>query len=266
MSSGKSGLKLVSLNRGHDPREFALVAFGGGGGLHAAALAAELGCRKVVIPRGAAVFSAWGMMMSDLRRDYFVTRVIDAEGEAASPLAALVAEVTAAAIGTFGAEGIEVARLAFRRLVRCRYQNQEHAVEIPLEDGAIDTAALAALVRDFHAAHEREYSYRLAAPVEIVGLHLVATAAIEKLAFVDQPVTGAALEAARKGTRAVDFAELGVHPSAIYDALRLEPGMEIDGPAIIEDPGTTIVLHPGNRATIDRFGNVQIDLGAGAAS
>ncbi len=261
-----NALKLVSLNRGHDPREFALVAFGGGGGLHAAALAAELGCRKVVIPRGAAVFSAWGMMMSDLRRDYFVTRVIDAEGEAASPLAALVAEVTAAAIGTFGAEGIEVARLAFRRLVRCRYQNQEHAVEIPLEDGAIDTAALAALVRDFHAAHEREYSYRLAAPVEIVGLHLVATAAIEKLAFVDQPVTGAALEAARKGTRAVDFAELGVHPSAIYDALRLEPGMEIDGPAIIEDPGTTIVLHPGNRATIDRFGNVQIDLGAGAAS
>src|SRR5207244_1497576 len=71
-----NALKLVSLNRGHDPRDFALVAFGGGGGMHAVALAGELGIGKVVIPRAASVFSAWGMLMSDLRRDFFVTRLL----------------------------------------------------------------------------------------------------------------------------------------------------------------------------------------------
>ena len=79
-----NALKLVSLNRGHDPRDFTLVAFGGGGGMHGVALAAELGVRKVVVPRGASVFSAWGMMMSDLRRDYFVTRLADLRNGAAA--------------------------------------------------------------------------------------------------------------------------------------------------------------------------------------
>ena len=79
-----NALKLVSLNRGHDPRDFTLVAFGGGGAMHAVALAAELGVRKVVVPAGASVFSAWGMMMSDLRRDYFVTRLADLKPGAAA--------------------------------------------------------------------------------------------------------------------------------------------------------------------------------------
>ena len=87
-----NALKLVSINRGYDPRDFTLVAFGGGGGMHAAALGAELGVKKVVIPRGAPVFSAWGMMMSDLRRDYFVTRLIEFDG---APLSRIAAQVNA---------------------------------------------------------------------------------------------------------------------------------------------------------------------------
>ena len=87
-----NALKLVSLNRGHDPRDFTLVVFGGGGAMHGAELAADLGCRSIVIPRGAAVFSAWGMMMSDLRRDYFLTRLIAGDtAEAAPAIAALIA-------------------------------------------------------------------------------------------------------------------------------------------------------------------------------
>ena len=85
-----NALKLVSLNRGHDPRDFTLVAFGGGGGMHGVALAAELGVRKVVVPAGASVFSAWGMMMSDLRRDYFVTRLADLRKGAAAGIEARV--------------------------------------------------------------------------------------------------------------------------------------------------------------------------------
>ena len=86
-----NALKLVSLNRGHDPRDFTLVAFGGGGGMHGVALAVELGVRKVVVPAGASVFSAWGMMMSDLRRDYFVTRLADLKTGAAAGIEALFA-------------------------------------------------------------------------------------------------------------------------------------------------------------------------------
>ena len=87
-----NALKLVSLNRGHDPRELTLVAFGGGGGMHAMALAAELGVKKVVVPANASVFSAWGMMMSDLRRDYFITRLADLKAGSAAGIEAAFAE------------------------------------------------------------------------------------------------------------------------------------------------------------------------------
>src|SRR5205814_7868067 len=89
-----NALKLVSVNRGHDPRDFTLVAFGGGGGMHAVSLATELGIGKVVVPRAAEVFSAWGMLMSDLRRDYFVTRLLGLTPENAEELGALLDEVT----------------------------------------------------------------------------------------------------------------------------------------------------------------------------
>src|SRR5690606_4233661 len=101
-----NALKLVSLNRGHDPRDFTLVVFGGGGGMHGVALAAELGVRKVVVPAGAAVFSAWGMMMSDLRRDYFVTRLADLKAGAAAGIEALFAETETHAREQFAGEGV----------------------------------------------------------------------------------------------------------------------------------------------------------------
>src|SRR5581483_7928563 len=89
-----NALKLVSLNRGHDPRDFTLVAFGGGGGMHAVPLAQELGMKRVVVPRGASVFSAWGMMMSDLRRDFFVTRLIEQGDGMVAALVALLDETS----------------------------------------------------------------------------------------------------------------------------------------------------------------------------
>ncbi len=253
-----NALKLVSLNRGYDPRDFALVAFGGGGGMHAVALATELGCRTVIVPRGASVFSAWGMMMSDLRRDAFVTRLIEAGEGAPDRLTALLLETTDAARARFAAEGVSADQLALTALVKCRYRNQEHAVEVPVEAGPQDAGAVADLYGRFHAIYEREYTYRLDAPVEIVGLHLIATAAVGKLEPTPLPVTGATPDAARKGRRTVDYAEAGRHEADIYDAERLEPGMRFGGPAVIEDPGTTVVVHPGNRVGIDPYGNIHI--------
>jgi N-methylhydantoinase A len=257
-----NALKLVSLNRGHDPRDFTLVAFGGGGAMHAVALATELGMKKVVIPRGASVFSAWGMMMSDLRRDYFVTRLIEGGGGRTTALAALVGETRDRALRQFEAEGVVADKVKLVPFIKCRYQNQEHAVEVELPATFVDDAAIQSMIEHFHAAYEREYTYRLDAPVEIVGLHLVASAEVGKLEMIALPKTGATIEQAVKGRRDVDYALEGVHAAVIYDLEKLEPGMSFAGPAILEDPGTTVVIHPGNRVSIDAYGNTHIELGA----
>src|SRR5262245_28284601 len=150
-----NALKLVSVNRGYDPRDFTLVAFGGGGGMHAAELAAELGVRKVVVPRAAEVFSAWGMLMSDLRRDYFVTRLIPMNPDNAARLDELLAEVTDSALGRFEAESVPHDQISFLRYGNLRYENQEHAVEVLLPEGPVDVATV---LERFHDAYEREYT------------------------------------------------------------------------------------------------------------
>lgn len=257
-----NALKLVSLNRGHDPRDFTLVAFGGGGAMHAVALATELGVKKVVVPAGASVFSAWGMMMSDLRRDYFVTRLADLKEGAAAGIEALFAETEALARSQFAAENIEAGKVKMLRYGKFRYQNQEHTTEVLIEDGAVTDARLAGIEAAFHETYEREYTYRLDAPVEMVGIHLVASAEVGKLEMASSEPTGNDVSLAKKGERDVDYALEGIHKASIYDGTRLEPGMSFAGPAIIEDPGTTVVIHPGNRVEIDGYGNIHIHLAA----
>ena len=115
------------------------------------------------------------------------------------------------------------------------------------------------MIARFHGVYEREYTYRLDAPVEIVGLHLVASAEVGKLELAPLPKTGASLAAALKGRREVDYALEGVHEAAIYDGEKLEPGMSFAGPAVIEDPGTTVVVHPGQARSIDGYGNIHIE-------
>ena len=253
-----NALKLVSVNRGFDPRDFTLAAFGGGGGMHAVALARALGVGKAVVPAGASVFSAWGMMMSDLRRDYFVTRLADLAPGAAASIEEVFAETEARAREQFAAEGIEPARVGFLRFGKLRYQNQEHTTEVRLAPGAVTEDRIAAIEAAFHETYEREYTYRLDTPVEMVGIHLVAAVEVGKLALVERALAADGAEAAHKGRREVDYATEGVHPAAIYDGERLEPGMAFDGPAIVEDPFSTVVVHPGDRVEVDGYRNLHI--------
>ena len=256
-----NALKLVSLNRGFDPRDFTLLAFGGGGAMHAVALAQELGVRKVVVPAGAAVFSAWGMMLSDLRRDYFVTRLADLDEHAADTIEDVFAETEDEARAQFAEEGIAGDSVSFLRYAKFRYQNQEHTTEV-LIDGSVTTDRLAEIEADFHETYEREYTYRLDTPVELVGIHVVASAQVGKLSMKEQPRGAADAARAVKGRRNVDYALEGVHASTIYDGEKLSPGMEFSGPAVIEESGTTVVVHPGNSVSIDGYGNMHIELRA----
>jgi N-methylhydantoinase A len=152
--------------------------------------------------------------------------------------------------------------VTFLRYGNLRYENQEHSVEVLLPEGTIDEAAVATTAATFHESYEREYTYRLDAPVEFVGAHLVAIAEVGKLAPEKLPATGRTVFDALKGRRTVDFATEGVHETEIYDGALLEPGMVFSGPAVVESKGTTSVVHPGNKAEIDDYGNLIIRLGA----
>jgi N-methylhydantoinase A len=255
-----NALKLVSLNRGYDPRDFTLVAFGGGGGMHAAALGKELNVRKVVVPAGAAVFSAWGMMLSDLRRDYLFSRLAELGPDIGGLIAEAVGQIESEALAQFASEGIDSGKVRFERHAKLRYQNQENAVEVDLDGVDLDAGGIAELGRRFTGQYEREYSYTLDTPLELVGLHVTAFAEIDKLEMTKAPVTGRSLEQALKGRRDVDYATEGVHRAAIYDNLLLEPGMSFAGPAVIEDSGTTILVHPGQKVTVDDYSSIHIEM------
>ena len=254
-----NAIKLISVNRGHDPRDFALLAFGGGGGMHAAALAKELSIKTVVIPKQSSVFSAWGMLLSDLRRDYLQTQIVDLSiSGAAAQLDESLRQLEEKALREYSAEGIDPSRVHFLRYARCRYQNQEHSVEIVLPNGEITEAQLQAIGDRFRTDYEREYTYRLDAPVELVAYHLVALAEVDKLKPEKLPTTGRKLKDTVKEEREVDFVEAGIQRATIYDGDSLEPGMEFLGPAIIEEAGATTVVPPGLPCSVDDYGDYQI--------
>jgi N-methylhydantoinase A len=230
------------------------------------ALAAELNMARVIVPRAAEVFSAWGMLMSELRRDYFVTRLLSFDAAHVSVINPQLEEITVTVLAQFATEGVDARRVRFQRFAKLRYENQEHSVEVALPDGAMDGVASAAVTAAFHAVYEREYTYRLDAAVEFVGLHLVARADVGKLEPMKLPRTGRALQAACKGRREVDYALEGRHAADIYDGEVLEPGMGFSGPSVIEMRGTTVLVHPNNRVHVDDYGNIHIQLAPAAVS
>ena len=248
-------LRLVSTNKGYDPRDFALMAFGGGGAMHAVALAEELRVPHVIVPVNSSVFSAWGMLLTDLRRDYLQTRLTSlVEGEFANMLATFGA-MEASARKEYGRDDV-----GFERFLDMRYIGQEHTVKIQVvanSNGDIDVGATASA---FHAAHEKRFTYRLDNALEVVNFHLVATVAVAKPELAEKKSTGRDLSAAEMGIRKVDFDQHGIHDAQIYNGLLLEPGMEFYGPAIIQEPSVTCVIPPPHRVSIDKFGNYHIHL------
>ncbi len=255
-----NALKLVSLNRGFDPRDFVLIAFGGGGGMHAVDLAQELGVKKVVVPAAASVFSAWGMMMSDLRRDYFVTHLADLVDGAASNIEKGFSDVESQAISQFKSEGIEKKNIKFTRYGNFRYKNQEHTTEVKLSDGKVSDEQISLIEDEFHKTYEHEYTYRLDMAVELVGIHVVAKTEVGKLTMKELPNQKTDESEARKGEREVDYALDGIHQAILYDGEMLMPGMKLIGPAIIEDSGATTVIHPRNKVYIDGYTNIHIEI------
>jgi N-methylhydantoinase A len=254
-----NALKLVSLNRGHDPQDFSLVAFGGGGPMHAAFLAQELRIPKVIVPTNCAVFSAWGMLRTDLRRDYVRTRLTRLDSALPEEVSDAFQDLQRAATGELSDDGIAPEVLTFNCYADMRYLGQEHTVKVPFPSGEFGTETLDEVARRFHEAHEREYAFRLDSPVEIVNYHLAAYGAVQKPDVATLARTGRTAEVAIKGRRAVDLDAHGIHQADIYDRATLEPRVEFYGPAVVEEPATTIVALPGQRVAVDDYGNLHIN-------
>ncbi len=260
-------VRWVTTERGLDAADFSLVAYGGAGPLHAAMVARELRIAKVVIPRAPGHFSAFGMLVADLRRD-FVNTWFTPLAEASFPaMEAIYAEMEqrgrAAVSQAQDAGKIAIAGVAVQRAADMRYVGQEHAVTVELPVELFQAQDRDGIKRRFDAVHETRYGYSATAEkAEIVSLRSAVTGLMRKPTF--EPITAGEAEppaASFRGTRPVYFAEAGRHvDTPTYDRARLLAGNRIVGPALIEEYASTTVAHPGDVVTVDAYGDLVIDI------
>jgi len=260
-------LKLISVRRGYDPRDFTLVAFGGGGPVHAAALAEELGVKRVVIPPFPGTFSAWGMLMTQPRVDLIRTRVLRLDRTSPGELAAVFAESEGAAAQQLADQGFDPAAiLPGRRSLDLRYHGQEHTVEVPVPRGD-QALARGELETTFHDRHRRRYTFVLVdTPVEIANFRTTTFAQTARPPGGRTKSGDDAAQATRKGARIVDFGA-GLSPGSasrvetpVYERSRLPVGFRATGPLVIEEPSATTLVRPGQQLEVDDSGNVIIGL------
>lgn len=250
-------LKIVSVQRGHDPRDFALAAFGGAGPMHAAALADELGIAEVICPPIPGAFSALGLIGADFKRDYVQT--LFAMTETADPAVFETAFASLEGKGTamLDRAGIAPERRRFERFVDVRYPRQSYELLIPVPNRPVDHALLTEIAAAFHDRHLQTYGHdNRAEPVQIVGVRLAAIGKISPLVVRDNPAPAGAR--AIKSVRQIWFRETGAVTATIYDRNRMPSGMQIEGPAVIEALESTILVPLAWRATLNEHGFVRL--------
>ena len=255
----QAALERVSIERGYDPRDFSLVAYGGAGGLHGTTLARELRMRRVIVPPAPGQFSAWGMLMTNLRHDFIRTRVMPCAADRLGEILAAFAELEEEARTQFRVEGFPLEHVTIEESLDLRYKGQEHAVRTPVRNGDLHhPAGLRALIDRFHDQHEQAYSFRQDDPVEIVNFHVVGWGEEEKPRLEPRRREKRSLAQACKGERPVHFENAGTLPSRVYERELLPMEERFRGPAIVEEPACTTVVCPGQEAVVDRFSNLVI--------
>lgn len=251
-----NALRLVSVQRGYDPRDFALVAFGGAGPAHANRLAALTEIPVAIIPQSPGTASALGLLVTDLKHNYATTLIQRLDQVDSQTLEQTFRTLEAQGRETLGREGMAEAAMEFRRQVDLRYVGQSHELTLPLAAGALGPAELAQLLAQFHRTHERAYGF--SAPeedVELVSVRLSAIGQIAKPALA--PLAKATGEATAKGNRPVYFAEReGFVDCPVYDRYALGAGAVVQGPAIVEEIDSTTVVHPQYQVRVDEVGQM----------
>lgn len=255
-------LRVVSVERGYDPREFVLVAAGGAGPIHASRLAKEVGIPKVIVPRTASVFCALGMLESDLKHDYVMTFWKALEEVDPKELEEAFTQMEKRGKETLRDEGIKEEEILLERYMDMRYIGQHHEVTVRIPSKLLNPQSYREILEAFHLTHERLFTYsEPESPVEIINLRLTAVGKIPKTLLAQEEPARYSPDKAVKGERNVYFPEFqGRVPTKIYDSSLLKPGHSISGPAIIEAVTTTIVICPGDKASVDDFGNIILEV------
>jgi N-methylhydantoinase A len=255
-------LRVISVQRGHDPRDYALMAFGGAGPLHAARLAQEMEMRRVLVPRNPGILCAMGLLLTDLRADFAATRLLRMD-DATTPgaLAEAFAALEAQAARWFAEEAIGPDARRMRRTVDMRYAGQNYELGIAVPEGLTGDALLAALMAGFAAEHQRLYGFLAEEePVQIVTARLEASGAVKKAQFRAEPEASSDPDAARSGERQV-WLDGAWRAVPLYDRDCLAPGNRIPGPAIVEQMDSTTIVPAGWTARVDGFANLVLEAG-----
>ncbi len=246
-----NGIRVVSVQQGHDPRDFALVAFGGNGAVHAGRQAEDLDIETVLVPRMAGALSAYGGLFADAQVDHLMTWVARCDRADTGALERVFAELRARGARVLG--GDEVSHQSY---LACHYEGQTSEIWVPSagSEGGVGADDLAKVAREFHRAHQRERSFaKPEEPVHIIGAKVTTRRRGEKpLWSSSEAPDGAAGAADPVSTREVYFdASLGWKATPIYAGETLEAGARLSGPAIVEEPDTTIVVYPGWSCRLD---------------
>ena len=251
-------LRVVSVSRGLDPREFSLAAFGGAGPLHAADLATELQIPRIVIPEAPGLFSALGLLWADLRADFSTTVRRNLGTESAGALQKTLEALEADAYAWLAAEGVPSARQMLARSADLRYPLQNYEINVLLPAGRADAAWMKRACEGFHQAHQRLYSHcDRGSLVQIVNLRISAIGRTERIRPRRVRPGPANPTQALKGERPVYFHEAGRYvPCAIYEREKLLAGSRIAGPAVVEQADSTIVVPPPYEAVVDPHGRL----------
>ena len=243
-------VRLISVERGEDPRGYALFAFGGGGPLHAAEVAEAMEMRRVIVPLHPGLMSAIGLLAADIRSDFGLTCLTDANPDGWNAVKTALAELDRRAAAWATKEELDPALLEFHRVLELRYLGQSSELSVPLDD---DVNTLAAVIAAFHAEHQRRFGYAMPArAIEIVTARLTARLARPK------PHPEALPEVTRPApaSRRVWFATTGFVETPIYQRDAIPSASRIEGPAVIEQMDTTTIVPPGWSVTVDRMANL----------
>jgi len=263
VSSMANAVRAVTTERGLDPRDFTLIAYGGGGPLHAVAVARELAIDRVVIPQAPAHFSAFGMLAADVRRDYVLThfgRLADLPME---ELESLYRDLEARGAEELRRLGISAGRIGFERSADLRYVGQEHAVAVPVPAAVDNEMARGVIKQAFDEAHQVRFSHGAPnEPAELVSLRVSVFGRMEKPGFprIQTGRGDAPPDAARRPSRNIVIENQPVE-CAVFDRAHLLAGNHIAGPAVIEEPASTTLLEPGDRALVSEWGHLLIQVG-----
>jgi N-methylhydantoinase A len=258
-------LEELTIGKGYDPRDFSLLAFGGGGSLVASALAARLGIPMVIVPPSPATFSAWGMLTLDVVHDFARTSLGSLATLDPVDFAARFEELGGQARAALDREGIPAAARSLVRSVDMRYEGQEHNLTIPLDAELLAHVDLARLRQVFDERHSVVYGYSMADPVEVTAYRIRAVGSLDKPTKPSIPKGAESAEQALKGARRAHHRESGGELDwSIYDRDLLQAGNRLHGPAIVEEAAATTLVAPSQELLVDELGNLLITVAGGS--